>query len=110
MLYRALITFDWGDPHSSNDQQAIVSALMDAGWNLAETTALTIETPDLGNVWRGIEIVAKGAGAAGTLTALSFNVIASDDFSRSRHYAAKANHRNALANITALPFPRPAGP
>lgn len=107
MKYRAQITLDWGKPHSPNDQQAIVAALVDAGWALAETTALIIETSDLGRIWQGVEVVAKGASAAGTLTALSFNVVASDDFGKSRPYAAIKNHPNALDKLTSLPFPGP---
>lgn len=106
MNYRAILTFDWGKPHSTNDQQAIIAALVQAGWLLAETTALTIETADIKQVWLGIEVVAKGAAAAGTLTALSFDVVASDDFSKSRDYPATVNHPNALDRIRGLPFPR----
>lgn len=68
MKYRAQITLDWGKPDSPNDQQAIIAALVAAGWCLAETTALIIETDDLGRIWQGIEIVAKGASAAGPRT------------------------------------------
>lgn len=107
MNYRALITMDWGKPHSPNDQQRLMSALMDAGWRLAETTAFTIETPDLGRIWLGIELVAKGSGAAGTLTALTFNLVGSDDFSVSRRYPARKNHPSALDKIAGLPLPKP---
>lgn len=107
MKYRAQITLDWGEPHSPNDQQAILAALVKTGWCLAETTALVIETDDLNRIWQGIEVVAKGADAAGTLTALSFNVVASDDFGKSRPYPALGNHPKALDKLSALPYPRP---
>lgn len=105
MQYRGLITLDWGAPHDTNRRQELLSALLYAGWQLAETTAFTIETNDLNQVWRGIGLIAKGAGAGGTITALSFNIIGSDDFSTSRHFEAKTRFPNALANIEALPFP-----
>ena len=58
MKYRALITLDWGRPHDNNARHTLIAALMDAGWNLAETTAFTIETEDLNKVWRGVGLVA----------------------------------------------------
>jgi hypothetical protein len=58
-------------------------------------------------VWEGVELVAKGSTAAGTLTALSFNVIGSASFAASRKYAAKKNHPNAKRIILNRPFPKP---
>lgn len=106
MQYRALITMDWGRPHDDNRRQELFAGLIDAGWQLAETTAFTIETDDLNKVWRGIGLVGRGSGAAGTLTALSFNLVGSDDFSKSRHLVAKKNHPRALERIERLPFPK----
>jgi hypothetical protein len=107
MMYRAHLTFDWGAPHSPNDQQAIIAALLDIGWLLVETTAFAIETQDVAKVWMGIEVVAKGSTAAGTLTALTFSVVAGDNFARSRPYPAAANHPEALDKILWRGLPRP---
>ncbi len=106
MKYRALITLDWGRPHNDNARQTLYAALLDAGWYLAETSAFTMETDDINQIWRGIGLVAKGSAAAGTLTAFSFNFIGSDDFSKSRVLRAKKNFPRALDKIEKLPFPK----
>lgn len=107
MKYRAIISIDWGKPHKSNKQQELISALMGAGWFLAETTVLTIETPDLGRVWRGVELAARASAGAGTITAFTFNFVGSSEFTKSRTYPAKENHKYALDKILAYPFPTP---
>jgi hypothetical protein len=107
LKYRALVTFDWGHPHNTYRQQQLVSALLDAGWLLVETTALTIETCDVDEILEGMALLAKGLAKAGTLTALSFSVIGSESFSTSRNYAAKRNHPNAIRLISELPLPAP---
>lgn len=106
MKYRGLISIDWGKPHRPNEQEAVIAALVQAGWLLAETTALTIECDDVSAVWHGVEIVARGSTVAGTITAFTFNFVGSDDFARSRQYAAAKNHPNALEKIQGLEFPK----
>lgn len=105
MNYRAIISLDWGAPHNGPAQQHLIVALVQSGWLLAETTALTIETADLNAIWRGIGLVARAASNAGTLTSLNFNIVASDDFSRSRAYKAERNYKDAAATLMKRPFP-----
>lgn len=105
MKYRALITMDWGKPHNNNARHKLISALMDADWLLVETSTFTIETEEINKVWRGVGLIAKGAAATGVLTALSLNVIGSEDFSTTKEYKAKKSHPKALQQIEALPFP-----
>jgi hypothetical protein len=107
MKYRAIISIDWGKPHKTNKQEELISALIDAGWYLAETTALTIETEDLGIVWRGVDLAARASTAGGTMTAFTFDFVGSSDFSKTREYKAKKNHKQALAKVLAYPFPTP---
>lgn len=103
--YRALIALDWGKPHRRKYQQKLVSALIDAHWNLVETSTFAIDTPDLKDVWKGLDLVARASTVAGTLTALSVNIVGSDDFSKSKPYAAKKNHPNALDDFAKIPYP-----
>ena len=105
MKYRAIISFDWGKPHNVAQQQQLVSALIQAGWLLAETTAFTLETDDLAVVWKGVGLVGRAASGAGTLTSLNFNIVSSDDFSKSRRYAASAYHKKALGHLMKRSFP-----
>lgn len=83
----------------------MIAALIHSRWSLAETTALTIETEDLNEIWRGIGLVGRAAAVAGTLTSLNFNVIASDDFGHSRTYSALKNHKYAVEHLMERPFP-----
>jgi len=50
MKYRALITLDWGKPHDDNRRQELFAGAYGCRWQLAETTAFTIETDDLNKI------------------------------------------------------------
>jgi hypothetical protein len=102
MAYRAVINLDFTGTNP-NDYQKLISALLDAGWVYTETSALVIDTPTIERIWAAAEIVAKGAAAAGTLSALTLQVQLVAD---PRNYAARRNHPNALQDILGLPFPR----
>jgi hypothetical protein len=106
LIYRPFITIDFGKTHNDNARHKLFGALIDAGWNMAETTAFSMETNDLNAIWRGIGLVARGAAAGGVVTAISFNAIGSEDFSKSREYVAKRNYPRALEMIEDLPFPQ----
>lgn len=106
-FYRGVLNIDYTD-QNPNDYQKLVAALQAAGWMYVETSAFAIETPDLGQVWRGIELVAKQDSTAGTLSALTYHIQSSENFEDGKQYAATANHPNALEEVLRKEFPRPA--
>ena|SRR5687768_10275212 len=65
MNYRGALSFDWDNPTNGNDRDKIVAALVAVGWRKADTTSFAIETENLAEVWRGIEILARGASRVG---------------------------------------------
>ncbi len=102
--YRALLNVDFTDLKSSQYQK-LVAALIQAGWIYIETSAFIVETQDLALVWRGVELVAKQAAAAGQLSALTYHIQSADSFAQGLAYPAAANYPNALTQIQAKPFP-----
>lgn len=103
-IYRGSLNVDFTGLNP-NHYQKLVTALLQAGWLYVETSAFVIESPDVANIWRGIEVVAKQAADAGQLSVLTFHVQSAAGFAASLPYPAQANHPNALAQIRAKPFP-----
>jgi hypothetical protein len=103
-VYRGSLSVDFTG-QNPNHYQKLVTALLQAGWLYVETSAFVIESPDIANVWRGIEVVAKQAADAGQLSALTFHVQSAAGFAVSLPYVAQANHPNALTQIQAKAFP-----
>lgn len=101
-MYRAVINLDFTGQRP-NAYAKLVSALLQAGWERMETSALAIETEDLNRIWVGSEVVAKQAGRAGTLSAYTLQVQRLGD---PQPYAAAANHQTALEDILGLDPPR----
>jgi hypothetical protein len=106
MKYRAILNFDYTNVNS-NDFSRLKLALVEAHWLHVETSAFTIETTNLGEIWQGIELVAKQSSSAGELSALTFHIQGSDDFSNSVPIASGLKPANAFDVIKAKPFPTP---
>jgi hypothetical protein len=104
MAYRAALNVDFTN-QNPNQYQKLVTALIQAGWLYVETSAFVIESQNIADIWRGIELVAKQAADAGQLSALTFHVQGAAGFAQSLPYPASANHPNALAQIQAKALP-----
>ena len=105
MFYRAVINLDFGDK-DTNEYQKLIAALMATDWKYVETSALWIETDNLGKIWRGAELIARQCGYAGELTALTLH-IQGTEFPDGKDYSAANNHKNAVNDILARPMPKP---
>jgi hypothetical protein len=103
--YRASINIDF-TKHKSNQYSKLVVALIDNGWLWVETSALIMDTTDLAKIWRGVELVAKQCEKAGQLSAFTFHIQGSDNFS-GKHHSAKKLWKDPTAQILALPWPKP---
>lgn len=106
MKYRAILNFDYTHV-APNDFSRLKLALVHAGWLHVETSAFIIETNNLGEIWQGIELVAKQSSSVGELSALTFHIQGSDDFSKSVPIASGLNPANAFNVIKEKPFPTP---
>ena len=102
--YRASLNIDFTN-QQNNEYQKLVHALVQAGWSYVETSALIIESTELGRIWRGIELVAKQCSDAGDLSALTFHIQGSNNFS-GVPYAGARNFPHAEDEILAKPYPR----
>lgn len=109
-MYRAILSLDFTGA-VGNEQNKLTAALRASNWLHVETSLFVIETADLAEIWRGIELVARQSssitGPGGALSALSFQVVSSPGFSTNRTFTAGANHPNSVADILARPFPAP---
>ena len=106
LTYRAVINIDFqkGD---SNKFEHLKNALIQAEWLWVNTSAYIIETQNIGLVWRGIDLVARQAADIGELSAITFNVQASESFTTSKVPVTTQNHVQALSNVLKKPFPTP---
>ena len=105
MQYRAILNYDFTSITDPNDHMRLKLALTEAGWLHVETSAFTIETSQISEVWLGIELVAKQASSIGELSALTYHIQASQDFSQSLPAGTTLNPSNALEDIKHKPFP-----
>jgi hypothetical protein len=106
MKYRAILNFDYTNV-TPNEFSRLKLALVEADWFHVETSAFTIETSNLGEIWQGIELVAKQSSSAGELSALTFHIQGSDDFSKSVPIVSGIKPANAFDGIKAKLFPTP---
>jgi hypothetical protein len=106
MKYRGTLNYDFTG-RANNNATRLKLALIETGWLQVETTAFVIETDDLNRVWRGVELVAKQASSIADLSALTYHIQASQDFSQSLPLASTItlNPANALRDIMSKPFP-----
>lgn len=99
MEYRAHVRLDFGEK-DNNEYQKLITAFIQLGWRYIETSAVMVETGDLGTVLKGLDLLARQIPFAGTPTGILVDVQGSENFN-GKSYAAAANHKNALADITA---------
>ena len=105
--YRATINVDFTDGNTAW-QQHMMRALIDAGWRYVETSALAVDTDDIGVIWQGVEVVAKISGKVTGLSALTFHIQGSDDFA-GVSYQGQKTYKNALPDALSYPYPKPKG-
>ena len=107
VTYRGTINVDHtsGKGHSHHAER-LKNALVQAGWKWVETSAYVIETVNLAEVWRGIDLVARQSSSIGQLSALTFHIQSSTNFSGSAPNTS-AHHTQAMSNIMSKPFPAP---
>jgi hypothetical protein len=102
MDYRAVLTLDHNAPFDGNALYRLYNGLEQAGWSYAETSAMYIECDDLGPVLMGLELLARGLGAVGELSAMNLQV---QLVGPPRRPPAANNHRRALDNLLGQPLP-----
>lgn len=103
-MYRATINLDFTGGNT-NELSRLTCALEHANWIHVETSAFVRESVDIADMWRGIELVSKQANAIEILSAFTFHIQYSNDFTRSIPNTSTYNHQNAFDTIRALPFP-----
>ena len=111
MKYRGIINFDLTGTSGftaaqKNARTALTLALVESGWLHIETSAYTRDTDNVSDLWEGAALVAKQTNAYSLpLSAFTFHIQSSNDFTASIASTSTLNPSNALANIRALPFP-----
>ncbi|RIZ70547.1 MAG: hypothetical protein D0528_01270 [Methylococcales bacterium] len=105
-VYRGTINYDFTNSNG-NESNRLGLALIAAGWLRVETTAFIKESNSINDIWRGISIVAKQAANVGLLSALTYHIQSSNDFTSSVPYASTVtyNPTNTLNSIESLDFP-----
>ena len=111
MKYRGTINFDLTDTKSlttlqKNERTALTLALIESGWLHVETSAFTRDTDNINDLWEGAYLVAKQTHANSLLlSAFTFHIQSSKDFTTSIASSSTQSAANALARIRAHPFP-----
>ena len=95
-----------GGKGRSHHAERLKNALVQAGWKWVETSAYVIETTNLAEVWRGIDLVARQSSSIGQLSALTFHIQSSANFSGDTPNTA-THHAQAMSHILGKPFPAP---
>jgi hypothetical protein len=106
MKYRGIINIDFTEP-DSNEYTRLNLALRQSDWLHVETSAFVIETDNLAKVWRGVELVSKQAASIGQLSAFTFHIHGSDDFTTSKKSNSTLNQENALVEVLKKTLPQP---
>ena len=102
--YIAVINLDYSQPQDNNAYQKIIAALIQAGWDYAETSALTYNGPDLGPVLVALDLLARALPTGGIPSAMTIQL---QRIGEMKDYAAAKNHPNALSDCRAMPRPDP---
>lgn len=91
--YTAIINFDIkGSGSAATQRNMLYGAMQHLGWEKAKTSALTIETADVNNVWKGILAFVKMQTMMGTLSAVSVTVQRTDEPGTSVPAASKDDY------------------
>lgn len=101
MSYVATLTLDYTGA-TPNEYQRLLNALVQAGWEYAETSAVILESESLAEVRLGLEVLARAIETPGTLSALSLQV---QLVGPHREAPAARNHAKALEKLLAIPLP-----
>lgn len=107
MKYRATLNYDFSGKQDANSAARLKVALLYFGWVHVETSAFILDTTDITLAWRGIELAAKQASSIGALSAITFHIQASKDFSKNVGKKSKLNEHNAVEDILVKSFPAP---
>lgn len=100
-MYRGVINLDFTGQYS-NGYQKLISALIQLGWTYTETSALVLEDATFSTAMRSLDVVARGATGAGTLSAVTIQL---QLISAAKNYVATKNHPNALSDIQGNSLP-----
>lgn len=103
MKYHAKVRLDVANM-DNNEYQKLIAAFLEEGWEYAHTSAVSIETNDLGAILKGMELCARQLPFVGDLSAISFDVQGFKDGPKATYAAAK-NHPNAVADICKRSLP-----
>ena len=107
LVYRGILNIDYtGGETKSHESERLKNALVQAGWKWIETSAYAIETTNLGDVWRGIDLVARQSTAIGRISALTFHIQSSNHFGGDVP-GTVSHHAQALSHVLKKPFPQP---
>jgi hypothetical protein len=102
--YRATIHVNFINRHSNNLSRLNL-CLREAGWFHVERGSFILETTDVNEIWRGIGYLARYSHKVGNLNSLTFHVQSSDDFSENISLKSDQTGKNALEEISKMPFP-----
>ena len=102
--YRAMIHVNFIKP-DANKLVRFYLCLREDGWIHVERSSFIRETTDLNELWRGIGYLARYSEKVGELNSLTFQVQSSDDFETNINLTSDQTGKNALEEISRLPFP-----
>jgi hypothetical protein len=102
--YRATIHVNFIKPNENNLVRLYL-CLREAGWTHVERSAFILETADIKEIWRGIGYLARYSHKVGEPNSINFHVQSSDDFSSDISLKSEQSAKNALEEISNLPFP-----
>jgi len=102
--YRATIHINFIKPNQ-NKITRLNLCLREAGWVHVEKGSFIRETTDVNELWRGIGYLARYSKSVGDLNSVIFHVQSSGDFSRNTKLKSDQKGKNALEEISNLPFP-----
>jgi len=97
----ATISLDYNH-QSPNEYQRLINALVQSGWEYADTSALVYDSENLAGVRLALEVLARAMETAGELSALALQV---QLVGQSRSAPAAVNHRRALPKLLKEPLP-----
>ena len=102
--YRGIINVDFTNSRP-NEYTLLRVALRHDGWTQVETSAYIRDADDINDLWRGFGLVARQSAAIGILSALTFHIQGSLDFSTNTEMRVGRNPEIALNTIRNKPFP-----
>jgi hypothetical protein len=89
----------------TNEYQYLISALIQSGWILVETSLLRRRTADINDIWQGLKLVMKQAPHMDPISHFSLDVVSSADLDGGIKYPYSDKHPRALEKVDAKPLP-----